>query len=64
MKLADILEGRALLKSGSLDVEIAGLTADSRAVQPGFLFAGLPGPRDFLPGRVLGFPFAGPGFGL
>lgn len=38
MKLSDLIEGF----SGP-DVEITGLTADSRAVQPGFLFAGLPG---------------------
>ena len=44
MKLAELLEGRAgLLVSGSLEVDITGLTADSRAVQPGFLFAGLSG---------------------
>ncbi|MGE5503093.1 MAG: UDP-N-acetylmuramoyl-L-alanyl-D-glutamate--2,6-diaminopimelate ligase [Actinomycetota bacterium] len=38
------------------DVEITGLTADSRAVAPGFLFAALPGTkadgRAFVPGAV------------
>ena len=29
--------------SGLTDVEISGLTADSRAVEPGYLFAALPG---------------------
>ena len=38
------------------DAEIAGLTADSRAVRPGFLFAALPGSkadgRDFVPAAL------------
>ena len=41
----DIMAGNAdfLKATGPLDVEIAGLTADSRHVHPGFLFAALPG---------------------
>src|ERR1700742_3852975 len=35
------------------EIEITGITADSRAVQPGFLFAALPGGKvsgvDFIP---------------
>jgi UDP-N-acetylmuramoyl-L-alanyl-D-glutamate--2,6-diaminopimelate ligase len=41
---------------GGTDVEIAGLTLDSRAVKPGFLFAALPGlkvhGRDYIPQAV------------
>ncbi len=44
--------GKALAR----DVEVTGLTADSRAVKPGFLFAALPGTkadgRDFVPQAV------------
>ena len=39
MKLSELLKDKAL----SRDVEITGLTADSRAVKTGFLFAALPG---------------------
>ena len=39
MKLSDLLTDKAI----SRDVTIAGLTADSRAVKEGFLFAALPG---------------------
>ncbi len=46
--------GKALSK----DVDVTGLTADSRAVKPGFLFAALPGTksdgRDFVPQAVAG----------
>lgn len=42
--------------SGLTDVEIRGLTADSRAVEPGYLFAALPGSicdgRDFIADAV------------
>ena len=42
--------------SGLTDVEISGLTADSRAVEPGYLFAALPGShydgRDFIADAV------------
>ena len=44
MNLSDIVAAHeGLLRSGSPGVEIRGLTADSRAVEPGFLFAALPG---------------------
>lgn len=43
----------ALLGAQAEDIEITGLTADSRAVEPGYLFAALPGTRadgrDFIP---------------
>jgi UDP-N-acetylmuramoyl-L-alanyl-D-glutamate--2,6-diaminopimelate ligase len=51
----DIMAGNAeaLKATGPLDVEIAGLTADSRRVHPGYLFAALPGRevdgRDYVP---------------
>lgn len=47
MRLIDLLEGQASAKDGSAgsDVEITGLASDSRAVEPGFLFAALPGTR-------------------
>ena len=54
----DILAGNAepLKATGPLDVEIAGLTADSRGVAPGFLFAALPGAqadgRDYVPAAL------------
>jgi UDP-N-acetylmuramoyl-L-alanyl-D-glutamate--2,6-diaminopimelate ligase len=54
----EILAGNAeLLKaSGLLDVEIAGMTADSRKVAPGYLFAALPGAqadgRDYVPAAL------------
>lgn len=53
--LSDLLRaGDATLTAGSAtDVSISGLTADSRAVEPGMLFAALPGwtldGRDFIP---------------
>ncbi|WP_206933680.1 UDP-N-acetylmuramoyl-L-alanyl-D-glutamate--2,6-diaminopimelate ligase [Roseococcus thiosulfatophilus] len=42
MRLHDLL-ARAGLTAEGPDAEITGLTADSRAVRPGFLFAALPG---------------------
>jgi UDP-N-acetylmuramoyl-L-alanyl-D-glutamate--2,6-diaminopimelate ligase len=54
----DILaaSAEALKASGPLGVEIAGMTADSRQVAPGFLFAALPGTqvdgRDFVPAAI------------
>ncbi|MCW5725103.1 MAG: UDP-N-acetylmuramoyl-L-alanyl-D-glutamate--2,6-diaminopimelate ligase [Maricaulaceae bacterium] len=55
---------------GAADVEIAGLTLDSRAVKPGFLFAALPGVkahgRDFIPQALANGAaaiLAGPGLG-
>jgi UDP-N-acetylmuramoyl-L-alanyl-D-glutamate--2,6-diaminopimelate ligase len=54
----DIVAGNPefLKAQGPLDVEIAGLTADSRQVAPGFLFAALPGAqadgRDYVPAAL------------
>jgi len=54
----DIMAGNAeqMKATGPLDVEIAGLTADSRRVHPGFLFAALPGSeadgRDYVPAAL------------
>jgi UDP-N-acetylmuramoyl-L-alanyl-D-glutamate--2,6-diaminopimelate ligase len=51
MKLSALFD--AGVPAGAGDIEIAGLTADSRAVRPGFLFAALQGVaahgRDFIP---------------
>jgi UDP-N-acetylmuramoyl-L-alanyl-D-glutamate--2,6-diaminopimelate ligase len=44
LRLAALCDDSLRLK-GSGDVEIRGLAADSRAVEPGFLFAALPGTR-------------------
>ena len=49
MRLSEILHGVSHASLPAADPEIAGLTADSRAVGPGFLFAALPGSR--LDGR-------------
>lgn len=43
MKLGDLAGPESVLSAGCETVEIAGLTADSREVGPGFLFAALPG---------------------
>jgi UDP-N-acetylmuramoyl-L-alanyl-D-glutamate--2,6-diaminopimelate ligase len=52
MKLSALIPGW----SGGRDPEIAGLTADSREVRPGFLFAALPGAkadgRSFIPAAI------------
>ncbi|HVY98929.1 MAG TPA: UDP-N-acetylmuramoyl-L-alanyl-D-glutamate--2,6-diaminopimelate ligase [Dongiaceae bacterium] len=54
----DIMAGTAeqMKATGPLDVEIAGLAADSRRVHPGFLFAALPGSeadgRDYVPAAL------------
>lgn len=52
MKLSSLIDGW----TASSDPEITGLTADSRAVRPGFLFAALPGVkadgRTFIPKAV------------
>lgn len=47
MRLIDLLDDDTKRSgvSGSGDVEITGLASDSRAVEPGFLFAALPGTR-------------------
>ena len=52
MTLAEMLarEPAVVLAMGDAGAELAGLTADSRAVAPGFLFAALPGVR--ADGRV------------
>ena len=42
--LSHLLHGDALLPKGG-DVQISGLTANSRDVKPGFLFAALPGAK-------------------
>lgn len=42
-RLADLLSGRIELGGDTGNIEITGLTADSRAVVPGMLFAALPG---------------------
>lgn len=43
MRLSDLLEENGMDARALKDLDITGLTADSRAVQPGFLFAALPG---------------------
>jgi len=45
MKLKALLDAEMNAPAGCADAEIVGLTADSRAVQPGFLFAALVGGR-------------------
>jgi len=51
--LLDTASDRDALPAAAAGLEIAGLTADSRAVEPGFLFAALPGGKangvDFIP---------------
>jgi UDP-N-acetylmuramoyl-L-alanyl-D-glutamate--2,6-diaminopimelate ligase len=43
VKLSELLEERGMDPQALRDLEISGLTADSRSVKPGFLFAALPG---------------------
>ena len=43
MRLSQLRPSRADATFGAADPDIAGLTADSRAVRPGFVFAALPG---------------------
>ncbi|AWK87511.1 UDP-N-acetylmuramoyl-L-alanyl-D-glutamate--2,6-diaminopimelate ligase [Azospirillum thermophilum] len=45
MRLSHLLENRADVPAGTPDPDVTGLTADSRAVRPGFVFAALPGTR-------------------
>lgn len=59
MRLIDVLKGMEDMIAGSAidqGMEIAGLTSDSRAVRPGFLFAALPGAKadgcDFIDAAV------------
>ena len=50
LRLTELLNGAELNQATVLDdLTITGLTADSRAVRPGFLFAAIPGTR--LDGR-------------
>ncbi len=44
MKLSELIDSGAIAPD-HLDIEIRGITADSRAVAPGYLFAALPGTR-------------------
>lgn len=59
MRLIDLLEGETddVTTTAALrEIEITGLTADSRAVEPGFLFAALPGSqtdgRTYIPAAI------------
>ncbi len=46
MRLIDLIGGNGVIAgAGDIEREIAGLTADSRQVAPGFLFAALPGTK-------------------
>lgn len=45
MDLAELLGARVRIPQGAGGLDIAGLTEDSRAVEPGYLFAALPGTR-------------------
>ncbi len=45
MKLAELVQGTGVRAQGPQDPEIAGVTADSRSVTPGVLFAALSGTR-------------------
>lgn len=52
MKLSELLEEQGMNAAALKDLDITGLTADSRAVKPGYLFAALPGStmdgRDYI----------------
>jgi UDP-N-acetylmuramoyl-L-alanyl-D-glutamate--2,6-diaminopimelate ligase len=65
LRLSELINGdraacdpalNALAAAGALDLDIQGVTSDSRAVRPGFLFAALPGSatdgRRFIPEAV------------
>ncbi|MCA3555584.1 Mur ligase domain-containing protein, partial [Aestuariivirga sp.] len=43
MRLSHLAAGEAPLPKEAESLSVAGLTADSRAVRPGFVFAALPG---------------------
>jgi UDP-N-acetylmuramoyl-L-alanyl-D-glutamate--2,6-diaminopimelate ligase len=45
MRLSELLEEQGMDARALKDLDITGLTADSRAVQPGYLFAALPGTK-------------------
>lgn len=46
MILSTLLADEAASPVGDVDVDISGITSDSRKVQPGFLFAALPGAKE------------------
>ncbi|MGE4061875.1 MAG: UDP-N-acetylmuramoyl-L-alanyl-D-glutamate--2,6-diaminopimelate ligase [Rhodospirillaceae bacterium] len=46
MRLSELLEEQGMDARALKDLDITGLTADSRAVKPGYLFAALPGLKD------------------
>jgi UDP-N-acetylmuramoyl-L-alanyl-D-glutamate--2,6-diaminopimelate ligase len=50
VKLSELLDEQGMNPAALKELEIAGLTADSRAVKPGYLFAALPGVK--LDGRA------------
>lgn len=56
MRLGQLMDTDAAMTATDAEIEITGLTADSRAVEPGFLFAAIPGVlrdgRDFIPDAV------------
>jgi UDP-N-acetylmuramoyl-L-alanyl-D-glutamate--2,6-diaminopimelate ligase len=43
MTLGQLIAGEAPIPQGAEGLAVEGLTADSRAVKPGFVFAALPG---------------------
>ena len=45
MKLSDLADGLADMAPETAAIPVAGMTADSRKVEPGFLFAALSGTR-------------------
>ncbi|MDX2141883.1 MAG: UDP-N-acetylmuramoyl-L-alanyl-D-glutamate--2,6-diaminopimelate ligase [Rhodospirillaceae bacterium] len=46
MKLSELLEEQGMDPAALKELDIAGLTSDSREVKPGYLFAALPGAKD------------------
>jgi UDP-N-acetylmuramoyl-L-alanyl-D-glutamate--2,6-diaminopimelate ligase len=46
--LQQLLAQDAAIPNGAGDVLISGITSDSRAVKPGFIFAALPGTKNDL----------------
>ena len=56
MRLDELAEEVDMKIDTTLNIDIRGLTADSRKVQPGYLFAALPGTqvdgRDFIPDAI------------
>jgi UDP-N-acetylmuramoyl-L-alanyl-D-glutamate--2,6-diaminopimelate ligase len=45
LRLSELVEDAEMARSGATEFEITGITCDSRAVEPGFVFAALPGAR-------------------